>query len=114
MYHDFIAFAPTSSMPWDFTKRVIAFYNKIPNKKYPITINPEKVQNMLFYGVMHEYARCVKPEDNKKNIDIVNIMVKTLELITGINFDKKIVFENAIKKVSKTNNYNIKNLNRDI
>ena len=106
VYHDFVAFAPASSMPWDFTKRVIDFYNKIPDKKYPININPEKVQNMLLYGAMHEFARCVRPEDIKNTTkqDIDNL-INRLETVTGIHFDKKSIFEEAIKKVPKTNDY---------
>lgn len=100
VYRDFIAGAPASSMPWDFTKRVIDYYNQIPDKKYPIKINPEKVQNMLLYGVLHEYARCIKPGDNEKATeqDVIRICHK-LELITGMNFDAKQLYENAIKKV---------------
>lgn len=104
IYHDFIAFAPASSMPWDFTKRVIDFYNQIPDKKYPITINPEKVQNMLLYGVLHEYARCIRPGDNEKATaqDVFRICNK-LETITGMNFDAKKIYENAIKKMPPDN-----------
>lgn len=100
VYRDFIAGAPASSMPWDFTKRVIDFYNQIQDKKYPIMINPEKVQNMLLYGVLHEYARCIRPGDNEKATaqDIFRICNK-LEMITGMNFEAKQLYENAIKKV---------------
>lgn len=115
VYHDFVAFAPASSMPWDFTKRVIDFYNKIPDKKYPININPEKVQNMLLYGTMHEFARCVRPEDIKNTTkqDIDNL-INQLGTVTGIHFDKKSIFENAIKKVPKTNNYIKPDLGHDM
>jgi len=104
IYHDFIAFAPASSMPWDFTKRVIDFYNQIPDKKYLITKNPKKVQNMLLYGVLHEYARCIRPGDNEKATaqDVFRICNK-LETITGINFDAKKIYENAIKKMQPDN-----------
>ena len=102
VYRDFVAGAPASSMPWDFTKRVIDFYNQIPDKKYPITINPEKVQNMLLYGVLHEYARCIRPGDNEKATaqDLLRICNK-LEMITGMDFDAKQIYENAIKKVQE-------------
>ena len=102
VYRDFVAGAPASSMPWDFTKRVIDFYNQIQDKKYPIMINPEKVQNMLLYGVLHEYARCIKPGDNEKATeqDVIRICHK-LELITGMNFEAKQLYENAIKKVQE-------------
>jgi len=98
VYRDFIAGAPVSSMPWDFTKRVIDYYNQIPNKKYPINIKPEKVQNMLLYGVLHEYARCKIPEKKTTEQDIIRICNK-LELVTGMNFDAKQLYEKAIKKV---------------
>lgn len=115
VYHDFVAFAPASSMPWDFTKRVIDFYNKIPHKKYPININPEKVQNMLLYGAMHEFARCVRPEDIKNTTkqDIDNL-INRLETVTGIHFDKKSIFEKSIKKVPKTNDYIKPDLGHDM
>ena len=100
VYRDFIAGAPASSMPWDFTKRVIDYYNKIPDKKYPIKINPKKVQNMLLYGVLHEYARCIKPGDNEKATkqDVIRIYNK-LELITGMSFNAKHSYETAVKNV---------------
>lgn len=97
VYRDFIARAPASSMPWDFTKRVIDYYNQIPNKKYPIKINPEKVQNMLLYGVLHEYARCIKPNDNIHTT--VTRLLRKLPIITGVNFDTKQLYDNAIKKI---------------
>lgn len=102
VYRDFVAGAPASSMPWDFTKRVIDFYNQIPDKKYPIKINPEKVQNMLLYGVLHEYARCIRPGDNEKATaqDLLR-MCNKLEMVTGMNFDTKLIYENAIKKVQE-------------
>lgn len=97
VYRDFIAGAPGSSMPWDFTKRVIDYYNQIPDKKYPIKINPEKVQNMLLYGILHEYARCVRANDNLN--DTITILLQKLKSVTGINFDTKQLYENAINKV---------------
>lgn len=105
VYHDFIASAPASSMPWDFTKRVIDYYNKIPDKKYPIKINPKKVQNMLLYGVLHEYARCIKPGDNENSTeqDVISLC-NNLESVTGINFDNRRLYENAIKKVQAMGN----------
>ncbi len=103
VYRDFVAHAPTSSMPWDFTVRVINFYNQISNKKYPIIIDKEKVQNMLIYGVMHEFARCVKPGDNDKaNGKDFTEMYGILETVTGKNFDTKSVFEKATKSMHKT------------
>lgn len=115
VYHDFVAFAPVSSMPWDFTKRVIDFYNKIPDKKYPININPEKVQNMLLYGAMHEFARCVRPEDIKNTTkQYIDNLINRLETVTGIHFDKKSILEKAIKKVPETNDYIKPDLGRDM
>lgn len=116
VYHDFIAFAPASSMPWDFTKRVISFYNQIPNKKYPIIIDSKKVQNMLFYGVMHEYARCIRPGDNEKATEkYFAMMYSKLENVTGIKFDKKSGFKKAmIKILTKLGIKELKNVNRDM
>ncbi len=118
VYNDFIASAPGSSMPWDFTKRVIDFYNQIPDKKYPITINPEKVQNMLLYGVMHEYARNIRPNDNTQEylVPLVTRLTNKLMDITGIDIDKKASYRQAIrttqdkqrqKKLENTKNYPI-------
>jgi hypothetical protein len=100
LYLFFIAGAPASLMPWDFTKRVIDYYNQIPDKKYPIKINPEKVQNMLVYGILHEYARCIRPGDNEKATeqDVIR-MCNKLELITGMDFDAKTLYEKATKRV---------------
>ena len=116
VYRDFVAVSPASSMPWDFTKRVIDFYNKIPNKKYPIKINPEKVQNMLFYGVLHEFARCIKPGDvEKASQEDMALIYRKLEIVAGIKLDVKSAFENAINKVCESNtNMTIQNnINRD-
>lgn len=66
VYRDFVAYASASSMPWDYTKRVISEYNAIENKKYPIKINPVKVQNMLVYAIINECLRNVTPEQNKE------------------------------------------------
>jgi len=100
VYRDFIANAPSWSMPWDFTKRVIDYYNKITDKKYPIKINPKKVQNMLLYGILHEYARNIRPGDNERATDRDFITISNLlELVTGMNFDTKQLYENAMKKV---------------
>ena len=102
VYRDFVAKASASSMPWDFTKRVISYYNKIPNKKYNIIINPEKVQNMLFYAVMHEYARCIKPEDNKKATkNDIKKVYNNLKNVTGITFDNTSRFKQGIKNITE-------------
>lgn len=102
VYRDFVANAAATSMPWDFTKRVIDYYNKIPDKKYPITINPEKVQNMLFYGAMHEYARCIRPGDNenatKKDI---KKMYTRLTNVTGITFNNTSRFKQGRRNITE-------------
>ena len=36
VYRDFVAYASASSMPWDYTSRVIAEYNDIQPKKYSL------------------------------------------------------------------------------
>ena len=100
VYRDFIAIAPASSMPWDFTKRVIDYYNQIPDKKYPITINPEKVQNMLVYGMMHEFARCLN-KNTSTDKKYFAMLRKKLELITGIDFNSGQSYKNAIDRVQE-------------
>lgn len=103
VYRDFVAYASASSMPWDFTKRVISEYNAISNKKYQITINPEKVQNMLVYAIIHEFARCFRPnesqqiddEDKKKYFDLIYNTIKT---VTGIDIRKE-TFKTATKGI---------------
>lgn len=100
VYRDFVAVAPASSMPWNFTKRVIDFYNKIPNKKYPIKINPEKVQNMLLYGAMHEWARCIDPNENRySDAKNVAMLYKKIQMLTGMNLGVAAGFEKGTNKV---------------
>ena len=101
VYRDFVATAPASSMPWNFTERVIKFYNEIPHKKYPITINLQKVQNMLFYGSMHEYARCVKFIKSGLTEQYFNTLYKKLERVSGISLIKNAMFKNAIKMLKQ-------------
>lgn len=100
VYRDFIPYSTSTSMPWDFTKRVIRYYNNIPNKKYPITIDPKKVQNMLFYGLLCEIARATSPQDMQKTTkDDVIELYKMLETVSGINPNTKSAFEKGIHNV---------------
>lgn len=91
VYRDFVAIASASAMPWDCTRRVITEYNAIQKKRYPLKINPEKVQNMLLYAVMHEFARNVTPEQNKKMSDA----------------DKQHGFEQIITKINRVTGLDI-------
>ena len=85
VYRDFIPFAAASiGMPWDFTRRVIAYYNQLPNKKYPIHIDEKKVQNGLFYGAVHEYARCLNFHRINTDTRYYQRITDKLELITGL------------------------------
>jgi len=102
VYRDFVPYSTSTSMPWDFTKRVIKCYNNIPNKKYPITIDPKKVQNMLFYGLLCEIARATSPQDMQKTTkDDVIELYKMLETVSGINPDTKSAFEKGIQEIKK-------------
>ena len=103
VYRDFIASASASSMPWDFTKRVIREYNAISNKKYQITINPEKVQNMLIYAIVHEFARCVRPNEDQQIDDeekkkYFNLIYSKIKNIAGIDIRQE-VFNTATKDI---------------
>ncbi len=108
IYHDFIARASYSSMPWDYTQRVITKYNAIQNKKYPTKINPKKVQNMLLYAIIHEHARNMTPEQNKlfsdqeKEIFFKKLMIHITKL-TGLKFsqDKTQEFTKGRKKINQ-------------
>ena len=107
IYHDFIAFASSGSMPWGFTRLVIDEYNKIQPKKYPLKINPEKVQNMLLYAAMHEYSRNVRPEQNKEistqeKQKAFEHIVKNINRITGFNIslDLKKLFEQGQNNIA--------------
>ena len=91
VYRDFVAYASASSMPWDYTCRVIAEYNTIQPKKYPLKINPKKVQNMLLYAIMHEYSRNVTHEQNEKISDE----------------DKRKFFQRLITKINKLTGFDI-------
>lgn len=102
IYRDFIPSAPASAMPWDFIKRVIEFYNNIPNKKYQLTINSKKVQNMLLFRIMHEFARCIKPNDNKRT---TKKDINKIRIITGINFDIKSAFGRGTKNIQRAQNF---------
>lgn len=100
VYRDFIPYSTSTSMPWDFTKRVIEYYNKIPNKKHPIKINQEKVKNMLVYALLCEIARATSPQDmqntTEKDIKELYQMLKT---IAGIDFDTKSAFTKGVHNV---------------
>lgn len=103
VYRDFVAYASVSSMPWDFTKRVIYEYNANPNKKYQITINPEKVQNMLVYAIAHEFARCVRPNEEQKIDDeekkkYFNFIYSKIKSVAGVDV-KQETFKTATKDI---------------
>ena len=89
IYCDFVAFAAGTSMSWDFSRRVIKYYNAIPDKKYPITINPDKVKNALIYGTAHEFSRVLADDKKKdKNIDMaerVGFLVSNLNYHIGMD-----------------------------
>jgi len=80
IYNDFVPHAPCSITSWDFTKRIIGFYNSIPNKKYPMAIDIEKVRNTLIYGVAHELSRCLKMEKAEVR-DIDTAVKKQIRLL---------------------------------
>ena len=85
VYRDFIPFAAASiGTPWEFTRRVIAHYNQLPNKKYPIHIDEKKVQNGLFYEAVHEYARCLNFRRTNTDTGYYQRITDKLELITGL------------------------------
>lgn len=103
VYRDFVAYASASSMPWDFTKRVIREYNAISNKKYQITINPEKVQNMLVYAIAHEFARCVGSNegqqiDDKAKKEYFDLIYNRIKSIAGIDVRQE-TFKTAINDI---------------
>ena len=74
VYRDFVASSPGSSMSWDFTRRVIRHYNAIEGKKYPITIDEDKVKNAIIYGIAHEMSRVLNTE--KRHPDNVGMDIK--------------------------------------
>lgn len=90
-------------MPWDFTVRVIHEYNAISNKKYPIQINPEKVQNMLVYAIAQEFVRCVKSNDEQEISDTekkkyFDLLYNNIKSVAGIDI-RAGAFKSAIKNV---------------
>ena len=103
IYRDFIAEATASSMPWDFTRRVIKYYNAIPNKKYQITIDADKVKNALIYGVAHEYSRILTYD----KMDSANANIDTTKRARNLEHKLNLLFgedefgeENFAKKLS--------------
>ena len=57
---------------------------------------------MLFYAVMHEYARCIKPEDNKKATkNDIKKVYNNLKNVTGITFDNTSRFKQGIKNITE-------------
>lgn len=109
VYRDFVAYASSSLMPWDYTSRLIKAYNAIPNKKYQIQINPTKVQQMMLYAIMHEFARNVRPGDNeriseqekRKYFNWLQMRIKTITGIDVATIDKQTAFTNASKDVKQ-------------
>lgn len=89
VYRDFVASAPGSSMSWDFTRRVIRHYNAIEGKKYPITIDEDKVKNAMIYGIAHERSRVLngeKQHPDNKDMDIgrmARLMENRLDMMFG-------------------------------
>lgn len=114
IYRDFVAYASGSSMPWDYTRRVIAEYNAITPKKYPLKINPEKVQNMLLYAIMHEYSRNVTHEQNETISDeekqkFFQHLIKRINKLTGFDIatDNINAFEKGISQLTQQGNTQI-------
>lgn len=104
IYWDFVPQSPSSIISWDFTQRVVKYYNAIKNKKYPIEIDVEKVRNALVYGITHEYTRVLKwdKEHNPKD-DLVKNRAKILanKLAALLSSDNKDKFHEANKKIQK-------------
>jgi len=100
IYNDFIPNAPSSITSWDFTQRILKFYNGISNKKYKLTIDIEKVRNALIYGTASEMAYCFQDKKEKNTIlsDFDYAKVLDNRLQTFIN--NNITFQNAIKNIN--------------
>lgn len=114
IYRDFVAYASASSMPWDYTRRVIAEYNTIQPKKYPLKINPTKVQNMLVYAIAHEYSRNVTHEQNETISDeekqkFFQHLIRKINKLTGFDIatDNINVFKKGINQLVQQGNIQI-------
>ena len=114
IYRDFVAYASASSMPWDYTRRVIAEYNAIQPKKYPLKINPAKVQNMLVYAIAHEYSRNVTHEQNEQISDeekqkFFQHLITRINKLTGFDIatDKSNGFKKGISQLTQQKNIQI-------
>ena len=120
VYRDFVASSPGSSMSWNFMRRVIRHYNAIEGKKYPITIDEDKVKNALIYGIAHERSRVLNGEkghSDNKDMDIgrmARLMENKLDTMFGHeefvvqsndgSKNVRIFFKRAISKVKKKAN----------
>lgn len=114
IYRDFVAYASSSSMPWDYTRRVIAEYNAIQPRKYPLKINPEKVQNMLLYAIAHECSRNVTHEQNEQIPDeekqkFFQDLITRINRLTGFDIatDNIKVFKKGINQLTQQGNTQI-------
>lgn len=114
IYRDFVAYASASSMPWDYTRRLIAEYNAIQPRKYPLKINPVKVQNMLVYAIAHEYSRNVTHEQNEQISDeekqkFFQHLITKINKLTGFDIatDNINVFKKGINQLVQQGNTQI-------
>ena len=101
IYRDFVPHAAGLSLNWDFLQRVIKYYNDIPNKKYQITINPEKVKNIIIYGVFAERARVLYNDRiNNTPVDTQDRVNLLIHRLLELNIIKKSdIFKNATKQL---------------
>lgn len=114
IYRDFVAYASASSMPWDYTRRLIAEYNAIQPRKYPLKINPVKVQNMLVYAIAHEHSRNVTHEQNEQISDeekqkFFQHLITKINKLTGFDIatDNTNVFKKGINQLVQQGNTQI-------
>ena len=101
IYQDFVP--SCHGLSWDFIQRVIKHYNNIPNKKYPITINPNKVKNGLIFSIAHEYARVLylnKRENLNPDVkEQANVLLHRLTEDSLLDFSETELFNQGIKKL---------------
>jgi len=102
IYSDLIAYVPCNSLPWDLIKRVVRHYNALGNKKYPITLDINKIRVAMIYGRMHEIARNIKRQKQRDpNFKVTDEIIADIDKMLGELMPDKNTWSRAITKVKE-------------
>jgi len=105
IYSDLIAYVPCNGLPWDLMKRVVKHYNAIENKKYPITLDINKVRAAMIYDRMHEIARSIKRQkQNNPEFKVPDEVIADIDKLLGELSSDKDTFSRGMERVRDKSN----------